>query len=184
VKKLVCVVEGHGEVRALPTLCHRILARLERWDWHVLPEAMRSSRSKLVDQRIGSPRRPPQPAEIARVVALALAARADAVLILVDSDDDCPVSWGPPASTLIRTRVAGAAVMAVREYEAWLLHHYSHPAAEATRDAKKAVREFVPGYNPATHQLEVTKLLDIAKVRASSPSFDKLVRTIGEICAA
>ena len=45
--------------------------------------------------------------------------------MLVDADDDCPATFGPAATEIIRRRTAGAAVMAVREFETWLLMTFS-----------------------------------------------------------
>lgn len=80
--------------------------------------------------------------------------------------------------------------MATREYEAWLLWSRSDGEREQAglsqpeqiRDAKGAMRHFVPNYRPTAHQLAETQQLDIARVRARSDSFDKLVRTIAVIC--
>jgi len=55
-------------------------------------------------------------------------ARADAVLVLCDADNDCAVAWNASATALVRSHMHWppiAAVMPVREYEGWLLANES-----------------------------------------------------------
>lgn len=191
-KRLVCIVEGSGEVAAIPNLCARILRHLgvAPSDWMVDQDPIRKPRGSLVDERERSPRRPCRKAEIERAVALARKRRADAVLVLCDEDDDCAAIWGPDARQVIRRQLAGEAVMAVREYETWLLLSRSEEALaeagiaapERLRDAKKALARLVPGYKPAAHQLGETRRIDLQHLRLRSPSFDKLVRSLASLC--
>jgi hypothetical protein len=85
----------------------------------------------------------------------------------------------------------GAAVMASREYETWLVESFADEAlakAKITeadlrkRNAKELRGRLVPGYLPTTHQLTVTRKLDIARVRERSDSFNKLVRDLARLC--
>ena len=109
--------------------------------------------------------------------------------MLVDADDDCPATFGPAATEIIRRHTAGAAVMAVREFETWLLMTFSEPElrakriidAEAKRDAKTALRQLVPDYAPTTHQAKLVQRVDVARLRRRSASFAKLVREIEAI---
>lgn len=82
---IASIVEGDGEVRALPRLLHRIA--LERGVTGLLtPNPMRVPRGKLTC-----------PGGIERVVA-AMAIRVPAAggaLVLLDADDDCPAELGP-----------------------------------------------------------------------------------------
>ncbi len=189
-KNLVCVVEGHGEVEAFPNLCTKILHFLEVFDWVVDQSPIKHSRANLVDARMPSPSRPPRKEGISRVVELASRRPADAVLVICDSDDDCPAAWGPATVELISQRLAGGAVMIVREFEAWLLLNqigateYDGRSIETIRDAKRILKKLVTGYKPTTHQLELTRKIDIPKLRELSDSFDKLVRTIAQVTGA
>ncbi|WP_414641018.1 hypothetical protein [Archangium sp.] len=125
-----------------------------------------------------------------RAMEIARSRRADAVLMLCDEDDDCAAAWGPDATRVMGQKVPSLAVMAVREYETWLLlarDHISLGAAgihrpETLRDAKKALAILVPGYLPTTHQLSETRGIDVAFLRSRSKSFDKLVRSIAALC--
>ena len=111
------------------------------------------------------------------------------MLVLCDADDDCPATWGPDAEGVVKSLSQGGAVMALREYETWLLLNYTDkqladvgvPAPEKKRGAKEALSKIVPGYLPTTHQLGETQKLDIAHVRKRSDSFDKLVRVLASI---
>jgi hypothetical protein len=189
-KRLVCIVEGWGDVRAVPTLCARILAHLNAEGWIVDSEPVRRPRSLLVDERVPSPNRPSRRDELGRALTLALARPAHGVLVICDSDDDCPAIWNADAAPVIGQRTAGGAIMAVREYEAWLLHTFPaevlrrHGIAnpDRIRNGKRALSHIIPGHLPTTHQLELTRKLDIEAVRSRSPSFAKLVRDIERIC--
>lgn len=191
-KRLVCIIEGHGEVEAVPNLCMRILRQyLGDQEWFVDKQALRHPRGNLVDQsNKQDPRKPCHETGLKRLVELAWRSRkADAVLVLCDSDDDCPAVWGPDALRVIRPLRPGGAVMALREYETWLLWNYQDeelaragaPAPERRRGAKELLARLVPGYLPTVHQLAETRKLDIARVRERSASFDKLVRVLADI---
>lgn len=186
VKRLVCVVEGHGEVEAVPALCAKVRDYLSAWLWIVDPSPVRQPRSCLVDQSVRSPHRRASE-RLGRAVELALTRPADAVLILCDADDDCAATWGPSAESVVSARVAAAAVMVVREYEAWLLasvHKESvlgGRAIEDIRDAKRRLGVVRAGYKPTVHQLELTQEVDVPLLRGLSASFDKLVRSLVQV---
>lgn len=189
-KRLVCVVEGKGEVAAVPRLCARILEYLKIADWYVDEDPIRQPRGQLVDMKGTSERRKCLARGVDRAVGLAMKRKPQAVLVLCDSDDACAAVWGPDAAAVVSARVVGGAVMAVREYEAWLLGGRSVADLErlrlknpeAVRDAKGRLARLVPGYLPTTHQLDQTRTLDIAVARERCPSFDKLVRQIEAVC--
>lgn len=190
-QRLVCIVEGKGEVAAVPSLCARILGELSVWDWFVDQVPIRQSRGHLVDERVRSSLRPARDGDFDRAIQLALRSRrADAVLVLCDSDDDCPAVWGPSAMQKLSAVCRGAAVMVQREYESWLLHGIpSFEALDAAsierrRDAKALLSRHRPGYLPTAHQLTLTREIDIRRCWARSDSFDKLVRSIAGIAGA
>lgn len=190
-RRLVCVVEGKGEVAAVPNLCARIFIELGVNDWFVDKVPIRQSRGQLVDGRVRSPMRPAKDGDFDRAVQLALRSRrADAVLVLCDSDDDCPAVWGPSAMQKLSEVCRGAAVMIQREYESWLLHgipsfeDLDAALIERRRDAKALLSRHRPGYLPTAHQLALTREIDIRRCWARSDSFDKLVRSIAAITGA
>lgn len=90
-------------------------------------------------------------------------------------------------------RAAGTAVMAVHEYETWLLLNHSDEELRAAgvpvpvmgRGAKSTLRKLVPDYSPTVHQLQETqRIKDIATLCRRSESFDKLVRSIASLCSS
>jgi uncharacterized protein DUF4276 len=188
-RRLVCVVEGKGDVEALPNLCSRVRDYLGATDWFVDPQPVRQPRGSLVDEARPSPNRPCRTDGAGRAVQLALSRPADGILLTCDADDDCPAVWGPSAKEVVTRRAQGDAVMVVREYEAWLLHAFDESDLaragitdpERIRGAKEKLRKLVPGYKPTTHQLEITRKIDIERLRRASDSFDKLVRSLATI---
>ena len=110
--RVASVVEGHGEVEAVPLLLRRFAAQ---WDPSVPFEALkpvRIARSKLLKQ-----------GELERAIELAAyKAPEGGVLVLIDCDDDCPAQLGP---TLLRRAVPvvhnAAVVIAKSEFESWFL---------------------------------------------------------------
>lgn len=192
--KLVCIVEGKGEVRAIPNLCTRILHHhLQAFDWFVGDPPIWQPRARLVNEALKSPSRTCHEDGLRKAVLLAQKSqRADAVLVLCDADDDCPAVWGPDARRVITGLTRGDAVMAIREYETWLLLNHTDtqlarvgvPQPERKRGAKEALAKLVPGYLPTTHQLTETQKIDLVQVRKRSDSFDKLVRVLAAISGA
>ncbi len=190
-RRLVCIVEGKGEVQAVPNLCARILREhLSAHDWFVDKEPIRRPRTQLVDESVKSPLRPCREQEVRKALEIAAARNPTAILVTCDADDDCPKTWAESLASISGTRRPTAAVMAVREFETWLLWNQSD--AELTRikasdpdrirNAKGKLEQLIAGYKPATHQLESTRRIDIQRLRKRSKSFDKLVRTLGGLC--
>ncbi|MEN9579417.1 MAG: hypothetical protein RJA70_2426 [Pseudomonadota bacterium] len=187
-QRLVCVVEGKGEVQALPNLCSRIAHYLgvtkDQW---VMADPIKYPRSRLVDERQPTPNRSPRTDLVEKAVELACREGADGIVLICDADDDCAAVWGPQAATLVSSRLKGGAVMVEREYEAWLLAAFQNQptwqkkAIQSLRDAKGPLKSVVPGYKPSTHQLELTRRIDVGRLRDLSDSFDKLVRTLAAI---
>ena len=189
-RRLVCIVEGQGEVQAIPNLCSRILLDLSAHQWFVDKEPIRRPRGQLVDERVKSPLRPCRQEGVHKALEIAAARRPDAILVTCDADDDCPKTWAESVASIVGPSRPAAAVMAVREFEAWLL--WSRSEAELkkvkvadpdrVRNAKGKLEGLIAGYEPTTHQLELTRQMDLQRLRHRSKSFDKLVRTLGALC--
>lgn len=194
-RRLGCVVEGHGEVRAVPLLCHRVLRELlavpgERWG--VDRDAVRVPKGKLIDLAPGPTRGKPRRHELDRALVLLRARGVTASVVVLDRDEDCPAALASdvePQPWPLPTR----AVMASREYESWLL--WGREAAERARarapdpevgpsDAKGALRRLEPDYGPTTDQERLTRTLDLPRVWSRSRSFDKLVRSLAWLTGA
>ena len=136
------IVEGFGEVQAAPVLLRRLRDVAGAFAVEV-SSPIRKKRHELVHEDL-----------LRRAVRLALL-RADcgAVLILFDSDDDCPAELAPKLLRWAEQEagpVPCAVIMATREYEAWFLASIeslrgrrgirqdaqSHSEPEAPRGAK------------------------------------------------
>ncbi|MBS0261341.1 MAG: DUF4276 family protein [Planctomycetes bacterium] len=186
--QVACIVEGHGEVPAVPELVRRIARDLDPSLAIQIPPPLRIPRSKLV-----------QTGEIERAVEFAArkTGGTGAVLVLLDSDDDCPAQLGP--ALLSRAKAARrdiplAVVLAHREYEAWFLASAESlrgrrrlpadlsapPAPESIRDTKGWLSNHMPGklkYQETVDQAALTAIFDFTLARRCR-SFDKCYRDI------
>lgn len=189
-QRLVCIVEGQGDVQAVPRLCARVLNALGASGWYVDEDPIRRPRSQLVDERVASPSRPCREEGLRKALAIAEARRPAAILVLCDSDDDCPGVWASSIEALEGRPLPRAAVMAVREFEGWLLWTFDEADLtrikatnpERVRDAKGKLERLVPGYMPTLHQQQLIQRVNVGRLRRLSRSFDKLVRTLSLIC--
>jgi hypothetical protein len=185
---IACIVEGHGEVQALPLLLRRIAAEVDPGVYLVVPPPYRVNRSALL--------RPGMLEEVARIqVDRVRVTGAGGVFVLIDADDDCPADLGPRLLARVMTAQPdgrAAVVLANREFEAWFLAaapslagHRELPEAlespqdpEAIRGAKEwlgAKRAGRP-YKETSDQAAFAAVFDMKAAREKSPSFDKFWR--------
>lgn len=179
------IVEGDGEVAALPVLLRR-MAQWRGTAGHV---------DILPPIRVYKDRFLNRPEEFSRHLKLAAAKCQESgwVLILFDADDDCPAEKGAAvlraAQTIIPYRRV-AVVLANREYEAWFItaaeslngcRGFQSQADDAQvdpempRNAKGWVRERMPaGYGETTDQPAFSAKFDLNLAHQRSRSFRKL----------
>ena len=185
------VVEGRGEVEAIPELIRRVVAHLSPSTFARVQRPIRVKRNQIVQEQI-----------FKRYVERASRVGAKArVLVLLDADGDCPcelaadlMAWGRAARSDRLIRV----VLAKREYEAWfiaaaesladggILQFTGSPPddPEGIRNAKGWIAARMTAgrsYSPPKGQAALTRAFDIAQARRNSPSFDKMCRTIAEL---
>lgn len=136
--KIGLVVEGHGEVKAVPVLFRRMGDAIDRGVNLEILQPIRRSRGSLVNK----------PEELERAVELAaLKARPrGGVFVLLDSDDDCPAVLAP--RLLARAESAGiglpvSVILPKCEFEGWFL-----AAAESIRGRRGLPPDLVPPQNP------------------------------------
>ena len=183
-----CVVEGKSEVKAVPILIRRVAAihfpELEL----VVPTPIRFPRNKVF--KVGE-------LEHAVGIAVQRAGRQGAILIIFDSDDDCPAELAPTLlhriSSVFRNMPI-AVVLAKREFEAWFLAAAeslrgkrglksdiaSPNNPEAIRGAKEWLRHRMQKgktYSARRDQPALAALFDIEQARQAD-SFDKCYRDI------
>ena len=185
---IVSIVEGRGEVDAVPILLRRIAAAAALPADVDVRSPIRVDRRKIV-----------KAAELERAVELAArkVGTGGRILILLDAEDDCPAELAP--ELLRRARAARGdrvirVVLAKTEYEAWFLaaaesiagRHGIDAAATAPADpeavagAKEWLTRRMPAgrpYRPTRHQAALTNTFDMDAAR-SVPSFDKLWRDV------
>jgi len=184
--KVATIVEGDGDVAALPVLLRRIA------EWRTPQAAVRV----LPPIRVRRDRFLNREEEFQRHLLLAAAKCGDAgwILVLLDADDDCPADLG--RQTLQRAQACVAhrrvsVVLANREFEAWFIaaaeslqghRGFSLDAADAAtdpevpRDAKGWVRRRMSGgtYGETTDQAAFSARMDLQQAFERSRSFRKL----------
>lgn len=200
-RKIVPIVEGHGEERAVPCLIRRWLRHRRLHRTFVVPDlainAKGSGRLKAAYDRM-------RHIGIEHYISAALGYRPDAIVVVLDADDECLArlpgnELGP--ELLARARAVAndtplAVVVANREYEAWFLasltsiraagllpNHTRLPnplAPENPRNCKGLIAELLDcPYEETVHQLALTRGLTFSpRAQFRSPSYGKLLRDL------
>ena len=187
------IVEGHGEVAAVPVLLRRFIAEAQAWRVGI-GRPIRRSRGQLIQQ-----------APLEQAVELALRQPGcDAILIMFDGDTDCPAELGPRVhgwATVAAGGVPCEVVLPHREYEAWFLAAIEslrgarglrldaplHPDPEAPRGAKEQLDERMnagKSYLERTHQPAFSERFSMDAAHARCRSFRKLTKSFGDLLCA
>ncbi len=187
------IVEGYGEVEALPVLLRRLRDITQAFGVRVNPP-IRKPRSKLVDER-----------QLRIAVQLArVSINCGAILILFDGDDDCPAEKAPQIQAWASEESAPIpcfVVVARREFEAWLLASIeslrgvrgitcdavSHPNPESVNGAKEQLDHRMQprrSYSETIDQAALTAKIDLASVHRRCRSFRRLIKVYTEIIVA
>ena len=191
---IVVVVEGTGEVKSAPGLIRRVLwERLGRYDIPRIGAVKASGKLDLVnnlEQRLG----------------IAMSEGPDAILVLVDADDECPVeavgSLVDRASAL-NLGVPVAVVYAKCEYEAWFISSLSEGTGEGIRarlsiassvnapedvEGIRGAKEWLEGrmpqnqkYRETRDQEPLTHHIDLELAHRRSRSFRRLCHAVEEL---
>lgn len=184
---IVTIVEGDGEVKALPILLRRVAEARGIYDLDV-PAPIRVRRDQFIRRD----------EEFNRKIQLAAAKAKDAkVIILLDADDDCPVELATDIAERAQLVAPGlklSVVVARREYEAWLLagadslagkrglrEDMEAPAEpDSIRNAKGWLSERIRTgrYHEVSDQPALTAVIDLEQVAARSRSFRKFVKEV------
>lgn len=165
------IVEGHGDVAALPVLLRRIQPSL------LVARPVRFPRSRLlIDEHLD---------RAVRIAASNIREKG-AVLLVVDSDDDCAAIRGPEFEERMRRvlpQTMVRAVLAVREFEAWIVGgdaQYGVEAPDTAGDLKGRIRDRHGVYSEAADQPRLTSRIDIERLEKCSRSFRKLSKVVRE----
>lgn len=186
--RLACIVEGYGEVQAVPILLRRLVNALDPTLVLQVEPPIRTPKSKLL-----------QGGELERAVELAARkiGGIGAILILLDSDQDCPAELGPgllERARAARSDVPISVVLAKHEFEAWFLaaaeslrgcrglrNDLEIPAQpESVRGAKEWLTKHMTGSQHYVETLDQPALaanFDLAAARRAD-SFDKCWREV------
>jgi hypothetical protein len=151
------VVEGHGEVTAVPELIRRIAFAHGVWDVQA-PRSHRLARAKFLDA-----------AELGRAVELQSRRVEDrgGVVAVLDADDDCAVKLADRILAACQGQRPFALVASVREYESVLrvAHGVTPAAAEVVRDAKGEMKRLLGTYRETIDQAKLSATLDLDRAR-------------------
>lgn len=182
---IVTVVEGDGEVAAVPVLCRRLRDWLTPEKSIAVGRPIRVRRDKFLRDAN----------EFRRMLTLAAAKAGDEgwILVVLDADDDCPTQLAADVKARAEAIVSHrrvSIVLANREYEAWFIASCTSlqgqrgfeadcaaaPPCESVRDAKGWIALHMPGrkYREATDQAALTAAIDLEAARTASRSFRKL----------
>lgn len=193
------IVEGHGEVEAVPVLLGRFIAEANAvaeanaWDI-VIGRPIRRNRNQLIKQP-----------ELAKAVGLArIQPGCDAILIMFDGDRDCPAELGPTVQRWAAAVAGGIpceVVLPHREYEAWFLAAMeslrgqrgilqdaeSHPEPETPRGAKEQLEARMPAhksYVETVDQAAFSAKFNFAAAHAKCRSFRRMTCAFGALLRA
>jgi len=192
---LACIVEGDGEVSAVPVLLRRIIELVNPEVYADIKHPIRKQRSSLLRQ-----------GGLEDAIALAimeLPAGPGAVLALIDADQDCPKSLAPALLERSRYTAGGrlpvAVVLANHEFENWFIAAaesvagyrglrpdvIAPPDPESIRGAKEWLQKHMLSgkkYSPPIDQPRLASRFDLSAARRA-PSFDKLYREMERFCS-
>lgn len=186
---IASIVEGHGEVAAVPVLVRRIAQRVAPGVGISVPKPYRVQRQRFVKSD-----------EVERCVEF-VARRSGPegrLLILLDANGDCPKDVADEVRRRARATRADrriSVVLANMEYEAWFLAAIESIAGrrgipqdivpprqpETVRDAKSWLsKQMTEGhsYSPSADQPALTAVFDMEMARRNARSFDKLYREV------
>jgi hypothetical protein len=189
------IVEGEGEVGAIPVLLRRLQQEAEAYTFGI-NGPIRKPRSDFLDR-----------ARLAQAIKLARKqANCGAILVVVDGDgkDDCPKRDAPAIQDGAREAASPLpceVVIPYREYEAWFLatieslrgargirqDAVSHPEPELPRGAKGHLQDRLGPrrvYTPTTDQPALTAVFDLAIAHRRCRSFRRLVKAFGTLATA
>lgn len=197
--KIFSIVEGPGEVEAVPVLLKKLLVEMQRFDICVGDVCNAHGCDNLI-----------KPGGLEKFVDHAYSKRdCGAVLILMDADKQCPVKLALHLFQRVEAvgiRFPTAIVIANCEYEAWFLASLetiagqdfggrpglpaglTYPGEVETRVGAKSwlSRQMPEGriYKETLDQLAMTRLIDTDKARERSRSFRRLCHALEETVTA
>ena len=194
---IIAIVEGPGEIKAVPDLLRRILwERLGRYDISDISSKNANGKSKLFEK-------------FENFLRYAIIDKADAILVLVDADDECPVEQARilvDKASKLNLSVPVAIVYAKSEYETWFICSLTENSGRGIREilnidssvsapddieditaAKGWLERYMPrdqGYKETSDQEHLTHHIDIELTYWRSRSFRRMCHAVEELVEA
>lgn len=184
-RNLGLIVEGHGDVKAMPILVRRLVEELYPGLRVDIPEPYRLKRGLMSKEP-----------ELHRAVELVSkkVGPGSPVLIVLDADDDSGCHIAPAIQDMAlqaRSDRRIGVVAAVREFEAWLIAGIAPLAgrfgleaslpdvnnAEFLPNPKAWLKRYMDAYSETVDQAKLTAAIDLSLARRIY-SFDKLEREL------
>jgi hypothetical protein len=184
------IVEGYGDVHAVPVLLRRLRDEARAYSVEV-NAPIRKTRYELVNEPL-----------LRKAVRLALLQpECRGIFIVFDGDDDCPKALAPTLLNWAQQEAADvpcALVMAVREYEAWFLASIESLRGkrgirldaplcvepETPRGAKERLEQLMQrgrAYNETADQAALTAQFDMRSAYRRCRSFRSAVGALGRL---
>ena len=182
------IVEGHGELEAVPVLLRRLLTEAGIYDIGV-NSPIRQPKNKLL-----------KPSGLERAIKLSrMKENCRGILILFEDEDGCPAKIGPEINSWVSSYTGDmpyAVALAHREYEAWFLasikslrgkrgirYNAEWPDdPEQKRDAKEAINRLMSRpYRETLDQPALSDCFDLKEAYKRSRSFRHLIKVFGEL---
>ena len=194
---IVAIVEGDGELDAVPALLRRILGeRLLRFDVSTKKPKAAGGKPDLLKR-------------FEKFLQYALLEGCDGILVLVDADEECPLEQAPNLAVraaALNLNVPVAIVYARNEYETWFICSLSddtgegirtrlgiHSSVNAPQDvehvraAKGWLEHHMPNdrsYKETEDQTPLTYQIDLDLTHSRSRSFRRLCHAVDELVYA
>lgn len=192
--QLGIIVEGKGEIEALPVLIRRIADKANtvvemKRDWKTRVPSSSIKATGGLEREI-------------KDLANRLGSKGG-IIVLLDCDDGCPAREGPELlsrAKSVRNDLPITVILAKKEFEGWFIaaaeslkgkHGLADDLAKPTdrnpeniRGAKQWIGDHMPkstGYAPTLHQAKLTYAFNMDLARRNSDSFDKCYREIEKI---
>lgn len=183
------IVEGHGEIEAVPVLLRKFAALANANEVRIL-RPIRLHRSDFTNEE-----------KIKKAFELAALSNCNAIFVLFDADHDCPKEIKPKISGWaeeVVSHIPCEVVMPNKEYEAWFLAAASSLRGkrgiradavfslnpEDVLDAKGQLEDMMyPGksYIATTDQPALTQVFDMKSAYSQCRSFRRVSSAFGSI---
>lgn len=166
------IVEGHGDVAAVPVLLRRMAPML------LVRRPVRFPRSRLLQEE-----------HLSRAARIAEANIDEdgAVLLVLDADDDCAATLGPELESKLQSAIPNRicrTALAVREFEAWIvggITTYNTIDPDSTGNLKGLIRDRLGVYGETADQARLIASADLEVLEQRSRSFRRLCKVVREL---